>query len=284
MPSAGNLLTAFNLITSVSSGNVITLRTKAVGSNGYLRSISGFIDKTLLGTPADNPATQNTIYAKFNIILNMLTFGLSARPAIPLYTDTNIEANNDARRVIAANISNGFLAANINAYIENAFPAVSFNRSQNARDVTYILEAICYDLTYGGSTGNAATVYVASRFWYDGVLQLAAGRNNPSSGDFYLAIQELQNEILALIANSAVTTYAGNSLSPAAFQASWSSASGASTYITNLFGLLLDVIANYQSVTGTTISTTTLPASTTTTTTIPTTTLPASTTTTTLHQ
>ena len=257
LPSSGNVLTAFNLITSVSSGNVITLRTKAVGSNGYLRSISGFIDKTLLGTPTDNPTTQNTIYAKFNIILDMLTFGLSARPAIPLYTDTNIEANNDARRVIVANISNGFLAANINAYIENAFPAVSFSRSQSARDITYILEAICYDLTYGGSTGNAAIAYVASQFWHDGVLQLAPGSNNPSTGECYLAIQELQNEVLALIANSAVTTYAGNSLSPAAWQASWSSASGASTYITNLFGLLLDVVANYQSVTSTTISTTT---------------------------
>jgi len=257
LPSSGNLLTAFNLITTVSSGNITTLRGKAVGSNGYLRSISGFIDKTLLGTPTDNPATQNTIYAKFNVILDMLTYGLSARPALPLYTDTNIEANNDARRVIVANISNGFLAANINAYIENAFPSAAFNRSQSARDVKYILEAICYDLTYGGETGNSAIAYVASQFWHNDTLQLATGRNNSSSGECYLAIQELQNEVLSLIANSSVTTYSGNSLSPATWQSSWSSASGASTHITNLFGLLLDVVANYQSVTSTTISTTT---------------------------
>jgi Chaperone of endosialidase len=257
LPSSGNVRTAFNLITSVSAGNVTTLRTKAVGSNGYLRSITGFIDKTLLGTPADNPTTQNTIYAKFNVILDMLTFGLSARPAIPLYTDTSIEANNDARRVIVANISNGFLAANINAYIENAFPTASFNRSQSARDVTYILEAICYDLTYGGESGNAAIAYVASQFWHNDTLQLANGRNNSASGECYLAIQELQNEVLALIANSSVTIYSGNSLTPATWQSSWSSASGAATHITNLFGLLLDVVANYQSATSTTITTTT---------------------------
>jgi hypothetical protein len=257
LPSSGNLRTAFNLITTVSSGNVTTLRTKAVGSNGYLRSISGFIDKTLLGTPADNPTTQNTIYAKFNVILDMLTFGLPARPAIPLYTDTANTVNNKARKVIVANLSNGFLAANINAYIENAFPSAAFNRSQSARDVTYILEAICYDLTYGGDTGNAAIAYVASQFWHNDSLQLATGRNNTTTGECYLAIQELQNEVLSLIANSSVTTYTGNSLSPAAWQGTWAGASGASTHITNLFGLLLDVVANYQSVTKTTISTTT---------------------------
>jgi hypothetical protein len=255
LPGSGNVLTAFNLITTVSSGNVTTLKTRSVGANGYLRSIAGFIDKTLLGTPTDNPTTQNTIYAKFNVILDMLTYGLSARPAIPLYTDTNNDANNDARRVIIANI--GFLAANINAYIENAFPSAAFNRSQSARDVKYILEAICYDLTYGGETGNSAIAYVASQFWHNDVLQLASGRNNSSSGECYLAIQELQNEVLSLIANSSVTTYTGNALSPATWQSTWSNASGASTHITNLFGLLLDVIANYQGVTSTTISTST---------------------------
>ena len=257
LPGSGNVLTAFNLITTVSSGNVTTLKARSVGANGYLRSIAGFIDKTLLGTPTDNPTTQNTIYAKFNVILDMLTYGLSARPAIPLYTDTNNDANNDARRVIVANISNGFLAANINAYIENAFPSAAFNRSQSARDVKYILEAICYDLTYGGETGNSAIAYVASQFWHNDVLQFASGRNNSSSGECYLAIQELQNEVLSLIANSSVTTYTGNSLSPATWQLSWSNASGASTHITNLFGLLLDVVANYQGVTSTTISTST---------------------------
>ena len=257
LPSSGNLRTAFDLITTVSSGNVTTLTTKAVGANGYLRSISGFIDKTLLGTPSDNPTTQNTIYAKFNVILDMLTFGLTARPAIPLYTDTANTVNNKARKVIIANMSNGFLAANINAYIENTFPSAAFNRSQSARDVSYILEAICYDLTYGGDTGNAAIAYVASQFWHNDALQFAAGRNNSSSGECYLAIQELENEVLSLIANSSVTTYAGNSLSPAAWQGTWVGASGAATHITNLFGLLLDVIANYQSVSSTTISTTT---------------------------
>ena len=257
LPSSGNLRTAFNLITNVGSSNVTLLRTKAVGSNGYLSSIVGFIDKTLLGTPTDNPTTQNTIYAKFNIILDMLTYGLSVRPAIPLYTDTANTVNNKARKVISANLTNGFLPANINAYIANAFPAASFNRTQSSRDVSYIIEAICYDLTYGNDTGNSGIAYVASKFWYNDILQLAAGQNNSSTGICYLAIQELQNEILSLIANSSVTTYAGNSLSPAAFQPTWAGAQGATTYITNLFGLLLDIVANYQSVSSTTISSST---------------------------
>jgi len=260
LPASGNLLTAFQLITNVSGGNVATLTTTAVGSNGYLSSVNGFIDKTLLGAPSDNPATQNTIYAKFNVILKMLTYGLTARPQIPLYTDTAVSASNAARKVLVANMSNGFLASNINNYIIDYIATnsldITFNHASSLRDIETILEAICYDINYGG---NSATVYAASQYWHNGTLQLATNQNSATlaSGICYKAILELENEVIALINNSSVTVYSGNNLNPATWQSAWAPASGAATSIRTLFGLLLDVIANYQSVSSTEITTVT---------------------------
>jgi hypothetical protein len=222
-----------------------------------LASINGFISKTLLGTLGDNPATQNTIYAKFNIILNMLTYGLSVR-STPVYTLTQSStAASAAVNVLLANLSNCYLPANINAYIIKNNPTVSFNQTSSKRDVTYIIEALCYDLAYGGGSGNSAMASVASQFNYGGVSQLTLAERNSTNGYCYTAIQELENEIIALITNSSVTTYSGNSLTKATWQAGWSAASGMQTQIQNLFGLLLDAIANFSSATDTTIITNT---------------------------
>jgi hypothetical protein len=254
LPGAGNVLTAFNLITSVSGGIVGTLKSI---SNSYLASINGFIGTSLLGAITDNPTTQNTIYAKFNVILNMLTYGLSVRTT-PIYTLANTSsANTQAVNVLLANISNGFLVANINAFITNSFPSASFNQTTSARDIQYILEAVCYDLAYGGSTGNSAMANVAANYNFGGVSQLTLAQSNSLTGYYYLAIQELGNEIIKLITNTSVTTYLGNVSSPATWQAGWAPASGAQTQINNLFGLLLDAVANFSSASSTVITTAT---------------------------
>jgi hypothetical protein len=254
LPSSGNLLIGFGVVTNTTTGKVAALKTI---SNSYLASINGFISKALLGTLGDNPATQNTIYAKFNIVLNMLTYGLSVR-STPVYTLTQSStAASAAVNVLLANLSNGYLPANINAYIINNNPTVSFNQTSSKRDVTYIIEALCYDLAYGGGSGNSAMASVASQFNYGGVSQLTLAERNSTNGYCYTAIQELENEIIALITNSSVTTYSGNSLTKATWQAGWSAASGMQTQIQNLFGLLLDAIANFSSATDTTIITNT---------------------------
>ena len=254
LPSSGNLLINFGVVTDTTTGKVSALKTI---SSSYLASINGFISKTLLGTIGDNPSTQNTIYAKFNIILNMLTYGLVVRPT-PVYTLTQSSTSAAAAvNVLSANLSNGYLPANINAYIVSNNSAVSFNETSSARDIKYIIEALCYDLAYGGGTGNSAMANVASQFNYGGISQLTLAERNSTNGYCYTAIQELENEIIALITNSSVTTYPGNSLTTATWQAGWSPASGMQTQIQNLFGLLLDAIANFSSATSTTIITNT---------------------------
>ena len=254
LPGSGNVLSAFTLITNPSGGIVGNLK---LISGSYLASVNGFISTSLLGTITDNPTTQNTIYAKFNVILNLLTYGLSVR-TIPIYTLANTSsANTQAVNVLLANMSNGFLAANINAFITSSFPNAIFNQKTSARDIEYILEAVCYDLAYGGSTGNSAIANVAANFNYGGASQLTLAQSNSSTGYCYLAIQELGNEIISLITNTAVTVYTGNSLVPATWQSVWSPASGAETQINNLFGLLLDAVANFSSASHSTVITTT---------------------------
>lgn len=55
-----------------------------------------------------------------------------------------------------------FIAINVNAFIKSKYPSLDYSQSKSLRDVRIWIDAMSYDLTYGG---NVKTVRIAKTFW-----------------------------------------------------------------------------------------------------------------------
>ena len=243
VPSTGILHDKFLVITAnpTSTGLIPTLK---VASVSYIGSTNGFIDKTLLGTTADVPSV-NTISAKFNVILNLLTYGVSNVQyprSVPVYTDGSNGVNNDVTAAIVANIP--FLKASVNNYIVAQNPGITYDAVVTARELGAVLEAVAYDIIYGG---DSATLKVAleSRLY---------SSNQLSFQIFHDAVIELSSQTDKVLKNQQVGTgQAGGFTQQAA------AGDAGQQFIDNqviaLFNTVADIILNYTSFDGTTVIT-----------------------------
>ena len=108
--------------------------------------------------------------AGFNEILDIINNGVvstdTAADAI-IFPDSGINAN-FALAVDQLQINRDFLAAETTAYVTNNYPSLVFDEDKCARDVRYIVDAICYDILY---PGNLATKQAAESY-YVGTLKV----------------------------------------------------------------------------------------------------------------
>jgi len=78
-----------------------------------------------------------------------------------------------------------FLQTEIIAYIADNYPALEYDSVKCARDVGYIVDALSYDIMYGG---NSATVRAAESYFVGAASQLGAGQATATSAAYaYLA-------------------------------------------------------------------------------------------------
>ena len=66
----------------------------------------------------------------------------------------------NARQNIRANIN--FALAEVVAYLETEYPALRYSKTKTRRDARYIIDALIYDLTYGG---NAQSITAGLAYW-----------------------------------------------------------------------------------------------------------------------
>ena len=97
-----------------------------------------------------------------------------------------------------------FLAKDVVNYISNNFPSHTFNPTKCERDVKYIIDALTYDVTYGG---NSATWDAANSYWVDGVTTQVPGQQAETASGFN-HLQLIVDEVLLGIA---VSPQSGNS-------------------------------------------------------------------------
>jgi hypothetical protein len=86
-----------------------------------------------------------------NNIVDSIHGGATPRLSWPSYSSVDAE-NYAAAKLIWENKS--FVEAEVLQYISNNYPAVEYSKYKCARDVGYIIDAIRYDLTYGGNVGT----------------------------------------------------------------------------------------------------------------------------------
>ena len=244
-----NIATIASIVNSVSTPNpAVTTPTISVGASLALVARTAILaQKTSLQSAAlsyvdttypvlNNSGTNSSISSLFNVITSLLTNGFASR-SVPTYATpgTITTAYAHARDALLANIN--YIAAEVVAWITAQYPGLVFNTVDTARDTRFVVEAVIYDLTYGG---NQATTYIGKQFWYDNTSQIASGL---TLSVFSAAMQRAQNICAQIIGNTTVNptyqnvvTQTQNSL--------WADGGSAATDLNTLFNQIKDVVIN----------------------------------------
>ena len=185
----------------------------------------------------NNPTILTKITDLFQIVIDLLTLGLGARVAPSYGNPVGISSGFvNARRLLIANID--FIAAETTAYVASQHSAFwnSLSQAQKnscSRDVKYFIEALAYDLNYGGNSG---TTYAAQQYYQNSVLQIASGEVTVTL-DAYTYAQNIS----VLIAQN-ITVDNPRSAIPQVINGSWSGGSAAVDKINQSFDTLKIII------------------------------------------
>ena len=107
-----------------------------------------------------NVAMQNAITSGFNTVINIIQVGLSAAPTVVNNPTTPRRPGySESASILLANKT--FIQDEIEAWISANYPTLSYNVATCRRDISYIIDALAYDLTYEGNTQtvNSALAY-----------------------------------------------------------------------------------------------------------------------------
>ena len=212
-----------------------TARTTILGNSvTYQNAAITFINSN----PNFDVITDNAIITTINnscdSIASILTYGIGSR-STPTYS---VPASLTlpylhARSALIANLD--FLAEEAYAWGVTQYPtfAPADGVAAFKNRIKYAIEALAYDLSYGGNLGavNAGRAY----WYYDGTKTITGSEDTYTS----LILTQLGNIAVLVAQNSIVTpTY---SAEPQVFNAVWSDGGDAATDIANFFVTFVDV-------------------------------------------
>ena len=145
------------------SSNVITTElVQTIDAITYLKSLV-----LALLTPASPPRVR--LDALFDEILTILEFGLASAPGIVYAAPTGATANTTNAVLILQN-NKSFIAGETIYYINSNYPGLVYDSEICERDIGYIIDAVTYDVLYGG---NSQTADAADAYYDNAILQIA---------------------------------------------------------------------------------------------------------------
>jgi len=172
--------------------------TQTVGAITYLKGRASNI------MTADATAVLRSD-AAFDEIIDIIQNGVvstdTAADALTFPIPTGAAATITAARDRLQN-NRDFLAADVGAYIVNNYPSLTFNQTKCERDVRYVVDALTYDIVYGG---NTATRKAASAYFENAVTQVSGQQVETAAG-----FNHLQSLIEDILLGNAITAQTGN--------------------------------------------------------------------------
>jgi len=110
-------------------------------------------DALLIPAVATSTTATTTVTTDFTTINNILQSGVSVAPAITYTLPTNIAVGFDSASLLLQN-NVSFISAEVEAFIYTNYNAGGFvyDRVKCKRDISYLVQAIIYDITYGGNS------------------------------------------------------------------------------------------------------------------------------------
>jgi hypothetical protein len=133
---------------------------QTIGAINFLKSRSAAVLST-------DSTAQNRSNLAFDEIINIIQSGINQADPLIFPSPTGVDTNKEhARDQLIANRE--FIQEEIIAWIALNYPLLAYNETTCARDVGYIVDALCYDVLYGG---NSATI-VAARAYFEGAVSV----------------------------------------------------------------------------------------------------------------
>jgi len=103
-------------------------------------------------------------------MVDILTNGVGNADAL-VFTDTGVTAKTTARTELQTNRAT--IISDLIAWITSTYPGLVYDQTKCERDTGYIVDAISYDIQYGG---NSATLVAANAYFVGAVAVLPAGQ------------------------------------------------------------------------------------------------------------
>jgi hypothetical protein len=151
--------------------------------------------KTSIATEVNSDATAVTrANANMDIISDILDDGLSAVPSFVIPDPSGYNSGfSNARRLLLAN--RNFIIEEIAAYINETYPSLDYNETTCRRDIGYIIDALQYDLTYGGNLMSL----LAGNAYYSYSALLIDSEDKVATLDSYLYLRTILADILQAV-------------------------------------------------------------------------------------
>ena len=158
--------------------------------------------RTLMVASLSDQDSITRVNDRLNIILNIFENGLQAAPAVSLPNPTDYDVGfENARRLLVNNKT--FIQDEIDAWIGANFPTLIYDEQKCRRDVGLIVDAIRYDLTYGG---NLETLVAAKSYFVGAIPQYGEGEKQATLGAF----ERLAEILGSILRGISITRSAGN--------------------------------------------------------------------------
>ncbi len=200
--------------------------------------------------PYASSVEENTVEQLVRVMKQRIDYGTSAA-ALPVitnptgYNTSYLIGYGDARTLLKENKE--FLKAEIVAYITENYPEVKYSKTKCKRDVGYIVDAMIYDLTYGGRSQilNAGLAY------FDGNASTTLMIDSTEIAATVASYGRLKTVMQDIVANTTVTKTTGNTATQWTDSVNLTTGNLASSFV----GAGIDIITNIISGDSTTGST-----------------------------
>ena len=230
----------FPTISTVSSV-LLTARTDIVSQKTALKTAATtYINSNTSFSVINNDVINGIITANFDTIKNILTLGLGSR-SVPTYVSPSglAPGYTYARQALLAN--SNFLVEETYAWqlVQNPSFVPSEGVASFKRRLNYFIEAVAYDITYGGNSGSLPTGY---EYWINGVSTLSSTERSI----YAQAIGRLQN-IASLVSSNSVVTPTFQGVVSQTFNIIWVGGNAAQSIINERFSNISTIIQNNTS-------------------------------------
>jgi len=253
---AGSLVNASDVKYSVSSlGRLESIAGDIVTGTAVTRSQTNTTDQ-VIQIPLGQTA-QRTLVTRLARMMqhrvdflttqtNMITYTLPTG-----YGSTYLQGYHHARKLVLENKE--FIKAEITAFINFTFPNVKYSRTQCKRDVGYIVDALVYDLTYGGTTQmlNAALAY------FDGPGSNLVTDDSEASANIS-AYNRMKTILAQIVVNTSVTKTTGNTAVQFRDTSNLTNGNLAVTFINSAMDLIINMLVGGNTNTRPSITVTTI--------------------------
>ena len=150
------------------------------------------------------------------------------------YNSSFLPGFGDARTLLRENKE--FIKEEITAFLTVNYPAVKYSRTKCKRDVAFIVDAMGYDLTYGGSWATL----VAGTAYFDGDNSTSLQIDSSEITATVAAYDRLKTIVQQIIANTTVTKSTGNTATQWTDSTNLTGGAAANATV----GALVDIITN----------------------------------------